>query len=39
MTFSTLMGLVIEDDDLRWTMAYIQNDGEEKADEEPEAED
>ena len=29
MTFSTLMGLTIEDDDLRWKMAYIQNDGKE----------
>jgi len=38
MRFSTLMGLMIEDDDLRWKMACIQNDGKEKADEEPEAE-
>jgi len=38
MTFSTVVGLTIEDDDLRWKMAYIQNDGERKADEEPEAE-
>jgi len=38
MTFSTLMGSTIEDDDLRWKMVCIQNDGKEKADEEPEAE-
>jgi len=39
MTFSTLMGLTIEDNNLRWKMVYIQNDGKEKADElEPEAE-
>jgi len=38
MTFSTLMGLTIEDDDYRWRMAYIQNHGKGKADDEPEAE-
>ena len=29
MTFSTVMELTIEDDDLRWKMAYIQNNGKE----------
>ena len=30
MTFSKLIrGITIEDDDLRWKMAYIQNDGKE----------
>ena len=29
ITFSTVMELTIEDDDLRWKMAYIQNNGKE----------
>jgi len=39
MRFSTLMGLTIEDDDLRCKMAYIQNETKGKTDAEPEAED